>query len=86
MIQVFAQPGVGLDLPARQRGGQGDAAARRFRFVPVQRIGGAYRQAQTALHALIGQLDEATMRGASGGLFKRHARHAIIASSQPAGR
>ena len=86
VIQVFAQPGAGIDLPARQRGGQGNAAARRFRFIPVQRIGRAYRQAQAALHTLIGQLDEAAMGGAGRGLFKRHAGHAIIASSQPAGR
>ena len=78
MIQMGAQFRRGLGGAAGQRGRDGDAAARRFRLAAIQRIGGAGRQAQAALHALISQF-----RDTCGGLFKCHAGHAIIAGPQP---
>lgn len=68
--EVLTQCPRGVDQASSQRRGNRDAASWRFSFALFQRIGRANRQSKAIFHALVGQLDESSVRRAQGGTFQ----------------
>uniref|UniRef100_A0A0U1PAU1 Uncharacterized protein n=1 Tax=Mizugakiibacter sediminis TaxID=1475481 RepID=A0A0U1PAU1_9GAMM len=81
MVEVAAQAGVDDQAAAGDAARQRDAAARRLRLGAIEAVGGAVRQAQPALHALVGQGGDA---GGAGGLG--HPGHANMRVPRSAAR